>query len=283
RAATRETRGNASSEARRPIKRESTISPSRSGTPPTRSMPALASSSTSARRTSGPGSWPTRSPRSSNSWSASTKEIRSERPPSPASPPCASGCAAPGSASSMRPPAPRSSSTARPGGSRRGPIQSRSAPGTFPAPDAVQSEMRQCKEPEPYNPGSCERWTLLDPSNVANQDCDDLNATVYPGAVNDEEGSEGYWDVPYCVNTGTQASGTWSSGWDCGPAAVSFDYDCSGGEDRSIASTKTNATCQKECQMCGFCDSSCQGGGGCTTCTQWGCSSSGWSGALPAC
>lgn len=143
--------------------------------------------------------------------------------------------------------------------------------------------MRQCKEPEPYNPGSCERWTLLDPSNVANQDCDDLNATVYPGAVNDEEGSEGYWDVPYCVNTGTQASGTWSSGWDCGPAAVSFDYDCSGGEDRSIASTKTNATCQKECQMCGFCDSSCQGGGGCTTCTQWGCSSSGWSGALPAC
>jgi hypothetical protein len=152
----------------------------------------------------------------------------------------------------------------------------------YPGAGAIQSDARYCDAPDPYNPGTCDHWTTRDPSNVANRDCDDLNAKVYPGAVNSEAGSGGYWSRPYCLNTGNQATGT-APNWDCGPAAVSFDYDCSGSPERNITSTVTNATCVKTCSICGLCDSTCQGGGGCTTCQSYACREAGWLGSLPAC
>jgi hypothetical protein len=144
----------------------------------------------------------------------------------------------------------------------------------YPAADAIQSAERQCNPPSAYDPVNCPYWTTRNPSNVTNQDCDDLNAMVYPGAVNPAAGSGGYWNVPYCVNTGMQATGNYSS-WNCGPAEVSFDYNCSGTIERSITSTNTSvSTCSKVCWLYDF-------GGGCA---QYGCSSAGWTSAsVPLC
>jgi hypothetical protein len=150
----------------------------------------------------------------------------------------------------------------------------------YPAAGALQSDDRQCQPPPPYNPGSCDHWTSRNPANVANQDCDDLNAMVYPGAVNPEEGSGGFWDRPYCVNTGEQATGTHTS-WDCGPATPSFDYDCSGSIERNYPSTALNTGCDKVCVYCyDFCDGPCTGP--CNNCL-WGCPGPGWVSSVPVC
>jgi predicted small secreted protein len=113
---------------------------------------------------------------------------------------------------------------------------------------------------KPATTAECLDWTERIPIG-GHVDCDDSHATVFPGARGPEAG---FFTQPYCVDTGSFASGS-SGSYSCSVGTLSWDYDCNTLWDRqwSIVSS-------------GSCFNSC---------TQWGCVciGDGWVDDAPSC